>query len=141
VLHLIASGSRSNKCPAQYEDDASDRETNNQRQTDFHQNGLPPKVPNNLNNRTSKMRRPQEKPAGVTRAALSLNLHKDLQREIDAAGMRPPGFYAEHDLPAPDENSDAVPTKDEERGGFKATSGKSADLRLLLGNFTFRLVR
>jgi len=29
------------------------------------------------------------------------------------------------------------------RGGFKATSGKSADanLRLLLGNFTFRLVR
>jgi hypothetical protein len=78
VLHLIASGSRSDKCPAQYEDDASDRETNNQRQTDFHQNGLPPKVPNNLNNRTSKMQRPQEKPDGVTRAALSLNQHRIL---------------------------------------------------------------
>jgi hypothetical protein len=99
VLHLIASGSRSNKCPAQYEDDASDRETNNQRQTDFHQNGLPPKVPNNLNNRTSKMQRPQEKPAGVTPAALSLNLHKDPQREVDAAGMPPPDFTPDRTCP------------------------------------------
>jgi len=37
----------------------------------------------------------------------------------------------------------AVNAAARQRGGFKATSGKSADadLRLLVGNFTFRLVR
>jgi hypothetical protein len=46
VLHLVGSASRSNKYPPEYEYDARDRETNNQCQNDFHQNGPPPKVSN-----------------------------------------------------------------------------------------------
>jgi hypothetical protein len=69
LRHLVGSASRSNNCPAEYEYDASDRETNNQRQNDFHQNGPPPKVPNNLKYRTSKKERPQEKPARPDRRA------------------------------------------------------------------------
>jgi hypothetical protein len=63
VLHRVGSASRSNKCTPENEYDARDRETNNQCQNDFHQKGPHPRFRTNLDNRTSKTERPQEKPA------------------------------------------------------------------------------